>query len=157
MKVSELMTADVVSCKMDHPLACAAQIMWDNDCGCVPIVDEEDHVVAMLTDRDICMAALSRGQPLHDVQVHLAATTAVICISSHATIEAAERLMQKHQLRRLPVVDRDGKLAGILSMTDIARQMERTTARASELSGDAIAHTLAAISAPRDGQRIDSL
>jgi len=153
MKVSELMTRDVVSCKMDHPLSCSAKIMWDHDCGCVPIVDDEQRVVGMITDRDICMGALSRGQPLHEIHVGHAATTSVICVPQDASLETAEALMRKHQIRRLPVVDRESKLVGIVSMNDIARHMEATTTRSNALSGDLIAQTLAAIGAPHHETR----
>ena len=75
--MSELMTRDVASCEMEHPLACSAKIMWERDCGCVPVVDDDNRVVGMLTDRDICMAALTRGRMLVDLPVHAAACRSV--------------------------------------------------------------------------------
>ena len=148
MKVSELMTPDVAYSMMNQPLSHAAQLMWQRDCGCVPIVDDERRVVGMLTDRDICMAALSRGAPIANIPVGSIASTNVISVSEEATVEAAEALMQRHQLRRLPVHGRRGELRGIISMNDLARRMQLTTAKPSPLSGDVIAHTLAAISRP---------
>jgi CBS domain-containing protein len=148
MKVSDLMTSNVASCKMDHSLACSARIMWERDCGCVPIVDGDDRVVGMITDRDICMAALTRGEALGEIPVHVAATKSVTTVTVDAAIEVAEALMQERQVRRVPVVDRNGRLKGILSMNDIARRVQPTTSRPNGLSGDLVAQTLAAISAP---------
>ena len=153
MKVSELMTRDVASCKMNHSVDCSARIMWECDCGCVPIVDDEDRVVGMLTDRDICMAALSQGRPLDDIKVRSAATNDVVCAREDASIEEAEALMQKHQIRRIPVIDRNGVLQGILSMNDIARHFQGSRTRTQGLSGDFIAQTLAAICAPHGAQK----
>jgi CBS domain-containing protein len=149
MKVSELMTQAVESCKMNHTLDCAAQIMWTHDCGCVPIVDDDNRIVGMLTDRDICMAALSQGKRLDEIPVERIAARDVVTVSIDTTVESAESLMQGNQVRRLPVVDAAGRLVGLLSMNDIARRVERTTARPHGLSGDLVAETLAAISKPR--------
>jgi CBS domain-containing protein len=148
MNVSELMTRAVGSCKMNHTLDCAAQIMWDHDCGCVPIVDDDNRVVGMVTDRDICMAALSQGRRLDEIAAERVAARNVVTVSLETSVERAEALMQENQVRRLPVVDGAGKLVGLISMNDIARRVERTTARPHGLSGDWIAQTLAAISKP---------
>jgi CBS domain-containing protein len=148
MNVSELMTRAVGACKMNHTLDCAAQIMWDQDCGCVPIVDDDNRVVGMVTDRDICMAALSQGRRLDEIPAERVAARNVVTVSLETSVESAEALMQENQIRRLPVVDGAGKLLGLISMNDIARRVERTTARPHGLSGDWIAQTLAAISKP---------
>ncbi len=148
MNVSELMTRDVATCKMDHSLTCSAKIMWDYDCGVVPIVDDDNRVVGMITDRDICMAAFSQGRPLNEIPVHSAATRSVVSVQGDASIETAESLMQRMQVRRIPVVDREGRIQGILSMNDIARRAERTGGRAHGLSGDYVAQSLSAISQP---------
>ena len=64
MKVKDLMTSDVKSCREYNTLHTAAQVMWDYDIGCVPIVDHENRVIGMLTDRDVCMSAYLQGVPL---------------------------------------------------------------------------------------------
>src|SRR4051812_38042425 len=74
MRVGELMTRDVATCGPGDSLARAAKIMWDRDCGVVPVLDPKGHVIAMLTDRDICMAAWSKGAPLSDLRVGDAAS-----------------------------------------------------------------------------------
>ena len=65
MKVKELMTADVKCCAEYNTLNTAAQMMWDNDIGCVPLIDNDGRAVGMLTDRDICMSAYIQGVPCH--------------------------------------------------------------------------------------------
>lgn len=152
MNVDDLMSNQVESCRMHDSLARAAQIMWDHDCGCVPVVDDERRVVAMVTDRDICMAALSQGRTLNEMNVESAASTAVVATRPDSTIESAEALMKQNQVRRIPVTDRGGRLVGILSMNDITRRVQRTTTRPDGLSGDLIAETFAAIGAPREVQ-----
>ena len=66
MKVGDLMTKDVKACSQHDSLNRAAQLMWENDCGSVPVVDSDSKVVGMLTDRDICMAAYTKGIALKD-------------------------------------------------------------------------------------------
>ena len=68
MKVSQLMTKDVATCRADEPVSRAAQIMWDHDCGCVPVVDDAGHIQGMITDRDICMAAFTQGKRLDEME-----------------------------------------------------------------------------------------
>src|SRR5260370_15667386 len=72
MKVAELMVGEVTACSPDDALNRAAQIMWENDCGCVPVIDRAARLIAMLTDRDICMAAYTRGGTLKDIRVSAA-------------------------------------------------------------------------------------
>ena len=72
MKIQNLMTRDVRTCRREDVLVEAARIMWENDCGSVPVVDAQRHVVGMITDRDICMAAYTRGQRLADMTVESA-------------------------------------------------------------------------------------
>ena len=146
MKVSELMTRIVASCRMDDSLTMAAQTMWERDCGAVPVVDAESKVVAMITDRDICMAAYTQGKRLDESTVATAASRGVVVVHEDETIDHAEALMRKHQVRRLPVVTRDRRLVGMLSLNDLARHLHRWSYQSDGLSSDGIAHTLASIS-----------
>jgi CBS-domain-containing membrane protein len=68
MNIEQLMTRDVESCHPDDSLDRAAQLMWDNDCGCVPVVDEKQRVHGIITDRDICMSAYTSGQSLKSLR-----------------------------------------------------------------------------------------
>lgn len=149
MKVSELMTQGVKACGIHDTLQRAAQIMWESDCGCVPVVDDEARVVGMLTDRDICMAGYTQGTTFAEIPVSTAMAKQVFGVAEDDLVEAAESMMRDKQIRRVPVLDGGGKLRGLLSLNDIARHTHRTKGRRGNgLSGDSIAETLAAICKP---------
>jgi hypothetical protein len=103
--------------------------MWDGDIGCVPVVAESGHVVGMVTDRDICMAALTREQPLREIPVAVAMSKEILSCPPDATLIEAEEIMRSGQLRRLPVIDSDSSLVGIVSLNDFCasgRARDRT-------------------------------
>jgi CBS domain-containing protein len=128
MKVSDLMTKPVKACYPHDSLNRAAQLMWENDCGAVPIVDAESKVIGMLTDRDICMAAYTKGIALIDASVASVMSRDVSICNPSDNISAAAERMRERQIRRLPVVDKNQRLIGILSVSDIARETERLRA-----------------------------
>ncbi len=143
--VEQLMNQPAVTCRPTDTLTVAAGLMWDNDCGAVPVVGDDGAVVGMITDRDICMAAYSSGQCLGDVPVSRAMARHVFSCRPDDSIDRAEQIMSDKQVRRLPVVDEAGRPVGVLSMNDLARH----TASARTRNG--VLQTLAAISAPRSG------
>jgi CBS domain-containing protein len=147
MNIGQLMTRNPRTCTLDDPLGAAAQIMWDHDCGCVPIVDGDGKAIGMITDRDVCMAAYTQGKSLWEMAVSTAASHGVICVREDESLDAAESLMRLHKIRRLPVLDGEGRLVGILSMNDLARRAHLGH-RQGDLGADAIARTLAAVCAP---------
>ncbi|HEX9104174.1 MAG TPA: CBS domain-containing protein [Polyangia bacterium] len=150
MKVESIMTRDVAACTAGQTLNCAAQIMWDRDCGCVPVVDGNNLVVGMLTDRDICMAAYTTNAPLTALRVGDIMCKQVIACGPFDSIEQAEALMQRHKIRRLPVVGFENQLMGILSLNDLARAARvQPHTRERGINSDAIEVTLAAVSEPR--------
>src|SRR5438046_1875104 len=69
MKVEEIMSVDLETCRLEDTLNRPAQIMWEHDCGVVPVVDGEARVVGIITDRDICIAAYTQGRPLSEIPV----------------------------------------------------------------------------------------
>ncbi len=121
MKVGQIMNREVRACFVTDSMNQAAQIMWENDCGCVPVVDAESHVVGIVTDRDVCMAAYTQGRPLAEILVGTAASTKVVTVGEEDSLHQAELLMHDAQVRRLPVVDANQHLVGILSISDLAR------------------------------------
>jgi len=121
MKVKDVMTKAVHSCAAQEPLAKAAAIMWQHDCGCVPIVDEAQKVIGMITDRDICMATWIQGKPVHELTASVPMSKQLWTCRAADDLDAAERTMRDKKVRRLPVVDAGMKLVGILSLSDIAR------------------------------------
>lgn len=125
MKVKELMIRDVKTCLAEDDLNRVAQIMWEADCGTVPVVDAAGIVKGMITDRDVCMAAYTKGRTLGAIHVRSSMGKDVAACSPEDTLEAALSVMKKARVRRLPVTERNGKLVGILSMNDLARETWR--------------------------------
>jgi CBS domain-containing protein len=152
MNVSEIMTAEVVSCREQDSLADAARRMDEVDCGCLPVVEgpSSRRVVGIVTDRDICMTAWRTGKPIAEILVCDAMTSPVRTCDAGASVSEAEYVMRDARVRRLPVVDDRGALVGVVSLADLAREAEheRRLARPS-LSQIEIGATLAAICAPR--------
>ncbi|HZL99697.1 MAG TPA: CBS domain-containing protein [Planctomycetota bacterium] len=150
MNVEELMTKNVKTCGPEDTLEAAARLMWENDCGCVPVSDEQGQALAMLTDRDICMAALTQGRALGEIRVRSAMSGSLHAVAPHETLGRAEQLMQEFQVRRLPVVDHTGRLMGLLSMNDIAREAARERPlRHKAVTSDDVTLTLASVCRPR--------
>lgn len=144
MKIGRIMTTDVRACNSADTLARAAQLMWDHDIGAVPVVDENGHLVGMVTDRDACMAAYTRGQRLADIPVVDVMSTNVVACVKEAKLDEVERLMATAKVRRIPVIDGMRRLIGIVSLNDLAIAMQRREVTAVE-----VADTLAAVSEPR--------
>jgi len=147
MRNEELMNQPAVCCKDDDTLMAAAGKMWDNDCGSLPIIDAENRLCGMLTDRDICMAAYTRGCALQDIPIHEVMARDVACCTADDTIENAEALMRSRQIRRVPVVNAEHQVVGMLSMNDIARQA--ASAPGDGVTEHDVVDTLAAICQPR--------
>lgn len=126
MRVRELMTRSVATVRPTDRLHHAARLMRGRGCGCLAVVDDESKVVGVLTDRDVCMAALDAGRPLSEIDVRSAMSPRVFHCRVDETIAEAERVMGLHQVRRLPVLDADGSLQGILSLDDIALEARRS-------------------------------
>jgi CBS domain-containing protein len=150
MNIFQIMKADVEICAPDDNLATAACRMWDCDIGCLPVVDTEGKVVGMITDRDVCMAAFTRGRPLHEIPVSVAMSKEVLSCPPDATLIEAEEIMRSGQVRRLPVIDSDTCLVGIVSLNDFATLAEREIGRKNrDLSAQEVTATLAAVCEPR--------
>jgi len=147
MKVAELMTHDPYTCRPNDSLNLAAKIMWDNDCGFVPVMGGDSRVVGVLTDRDICMAAYTQGRSLHAIPVETAMAHTVVSCAPEDEISVAETLMRQNRIHRLPVIDGAAKLVGVLSVSDIVRGAKGDAA--GRISNEEIAQTLGDLSQPR--------
>ena len=128
MKVADSMTREVRACTVHDSLNAAARVMWENDCGCVPIVDSQGRLVGIVTDRDICMAAYTQGVPLEAIPLERVMAARVISCARTDDLDTAHRLMRKHEIHRLPVVDSRGRLTGILSLSDVVNQASQAGA-----------------------------
>ena len=143
MKVADLMTRDVRVCTIHDSLNAAARIMWEHDCGCVPVVDGHGRLAGIVTDRDICMAAYTQGLPLEAIAVERVMSPRVISCARGDDLEAAHRMMRTHEIHRLPVADSRGRLLGILSLSDLANHSGAASAASAEAVE--IATTISAI------------
>src|SRR5512134_1726448 len=99
MNVSSLIRRDLTSCTIHDNLERAAQLMWDRDIGCLPVIDDQGHVAGMVTDRDICMAAYTQGMPLRAILVTTAMAKRVFSCGLSDELENVERTMSEHQIR----------------------------------------------------------
>lgn len=150
MRIKDLMSKPVVTCPADARLDSAARLMWEYDCGIIPVVDHEGRLAGVVTDRDIAISAYTQGLPLASIPVTTAMSKHVLACHADDSIESAERLMQENQIRRVPVLDAEGRPAGIVSMNDLAR----IAAKAKKSSVDhELVETLAAICQPHAGVR----
>jgi CBS domain-containing protein len=119
MKVREIMTSDVKTCRPETNLAEVVKLMWEQDCGVLPVVKSDGRVSGMITDRDISVAIATRGQAADRIAVHdVIAGKAYTCSLDDDAIVAL-KTMKSQRVRRLPVVDAEGRLKGILSLSDV--------------------------------------
>lgn len=125
MEVQRMMRHRVRTCHPNDSLNLAAQIMWEDATGAVPVVDERHGPVGILTDRDICMAAYTQGAPLRALRAENAMARRIVSCSPKDDIDGAARTMAENGVRRLLVVDEDGKLVGLLALDDLACESRR--------------------------------
>jgi len=125
MKIDQLMSRTVRACAPTDNLATAAHLMWEGDLGLVPVVDAEGRPVGVLTDRDICMSALLNGARLEEVPVARSMSRNLTTVREDGSVRDALDLMREQRVRRLPVVDADGRMTGVLSLADLARSWSR--------------------------------
>lgn len=152
MKASQVMTTDVRTCWVNEPLDRAARLMWEMDCGALPVLDQNGRVVGMITDRDVCMAAYTQARLLGQIPVSHAMSHELHSCRPDETLDKVEKTMRSHQIRRLPVVDDEGHLKGILSLADIAQRAAKDAKRKTgtkEVSLGEVGETLAAVTNPR--------
>ena len=119
MRVHDVMTRDVVSCHPDTDLGTAARSMFEGRFGTLPVVDPHGKVTGIITDRDIAMALATRQRNASHIMVHEAMSSHVRGCLATDDVGDALRLMAEAGVRRLPVMDGTGHLAGILSVDDI--------------------------------------
>lgn len=150
MKVRELMTTLPSSINQNEHANEAARIMWELDCGFLPVSNDEHQIIGVITDRDLCMAAYTRGMPLHAIPVKTAMSKALYFCEAEDNLHAAEDLMQHHQIRRLPVLDSEKRLCGILSLNDLAITYQ--SKKAGDVKAGEVADVLASVCKHQHGQ-----
>lgn len=149
MKALEVMTDDNIhTVRDDQSCEDAVRLMWNHDIGSVPVLSSTSGtVIGMVTDRDVCMCAYTKGQRLADLPVRFAMSRTLIAANPDDDIKDVEQLMQQHQIRRIPVVDGDQRIRGIVAFADIAR-LRSASSKNGGVSEREIATTIHAVSQP---------
>lgn len=143
MRVDDIMRRDVRVCSPGSSLATAGRILADAHCGLLPVLDSDDRVASVITDRDICVALAQRDRKASQVRVSEVASRDVRTCRAEQELHEALAAMREHRVRRLPVIDEAGVLQGILCLSDVIRQVPWTPG--SELDGRGLVETLRAI------------
>lgn len=124
MKVQELMTKDVKTCGRYSNLAEAASLLWEGDCGVLPVMDD-DKLAGIISDRDICFAVATKGRLASEITVgEVVSGRPVYTCRPEDDVRNALSTMQQQQVRRIPVVNSDGRIEGILSISDVVLAAE---------------------------------
>ena len=134
MKVSDVMTTEVETVQMDSTLEEVASIMKIENVGALPVVDEDEDLVGIITDRDIIVRCIAEGKNPADTNVEEVLSHELETIEPDADIDEAARLMADKQIRRLPVCE-EGELVGMLSIGDLAVKTSHTDASGEALRG----------------------
>ena len=119
--IRDVMTSNPCTIDAEKSVAYAAKMMLEEDVGLAPIV-EGDKLIGMLTDRDIAIRVVAEGRDPGQVTVSEVASKQVVTIDPQQDLDEALRIMAKHQVRRLPVVEEDGRLVGVVAQADVARE-----------------------------------
>ena len=143
MIVSDLMERDVVTCHPGDNLETAARLMWDNNCGSIPVIDEFGIPVGIVTDRDIAMSCVLNHKAPWELRVSEVTNNRplYVCVEND-DIAGALHTMQTQRIRRLPVVNGAGRLRGIISIDDI---VAHSAEQAPDLSFQDTMNTLKAV------------
>jgi CBS domain-containing protein len=143
--VKQIMTPNAKRCDANTDVATAAKIMWDADCGIVPVVDSDQKVIGVMTDRDICIALATRSTTSGNIRAREVMSREVHTCSENDDVREALRTLKQRRVRRLPVVDRQGRLSGIISLNDLVARAEFR--KDADVPGDEFLETMKAISA----------
>lgn len=138
MRVQDAMTETPTTCRPDTNLATAAELMWTRDCGSLPVLDDAGAVVGIATDRDMLIALGTRNQRPADLTVADVMRSPVVTCDPTDDVALALSTMRDRKIRRLPVVDRDGKLVGILAMNDLVLNSDRNGRRETAVPYDEV-------------------
>lgn len=143
MKVKDVMTQSAVCCGLETNVGRAVELMWNRNVGMLPVVDGDGKLIGVVTDRDICIAMGTRNRLSGELNVGEVAIGKVFTCKPNDDVHEALHEMGNHQVRRLPVVNDQGVLQGVLSMDDLILHSEVGKLRgACELSSEEVASTL---------------
>jgi len=143
MKIKEIMTENPICCIRETSLEEVARMMVENDCGAIPVVEDQEQwkPVGIITDRDITCRAVAEGRNPLEMTAEEAMTLSPVTISEESSVEECIREMEVHRLRRILAVDAKGGCSGIVSLADIAlhtgeKELVEVVEEVSRPSGD---------------------
>jgi len=148
MRVEEIMSKRLVTCLPEDSLQQAAQKMWEQDIGSLPVLAADGRVIAIITDRDLAMSAYIHGVTLSEIKVSEAMSQRLVTVRPSDDLHLVEERMRAEQVRRIPVVAATGALKGIVTVNDLAHHL-RSSKTVHGVTPEGVAGTVAAISAPR--------
>jgi len=121
MKVKDCMCTNIYYVTPNNTIKDCAKLMCDNHVGCIPVCDTTSNIVGLITDRDIILRTIACDKDVNNTPVSEVMTCKVRSCDSELDIKEAEELMSKNQIRRLPVVDNNNKIIGIITLGDLAK------------------------------------
>jgi len=138
-KCNEVMTKNPVCCQPNDMVAKVAQLMQSENIGSIPVIENEktQKLVGIVTDRDLALKIVAKGQDAKSTKVEAVMTRQVVTCRAGDDLQKALDAMAEHQLRRIPIVDNDNKIVGIIAQADVAtrvNQPEKTAAMVKEIS-----------------------
>lgn len=147
MKAEELMTRSPACCTPSDTAQQATRLMQENDCGCIPVVEDMEtrRLVGVVTDRDVAVRGVARGRGAETLVRELMSEN-VSCCTPESDASEVEQIMAERQVRRVPVIDEQGCCVGVIAQADLAR----------EVSDREVARTVEEISEPASGSRSDA-
>ena len=146
MKVKDIMMGTPYYCQPETNLGSATELMWNANCGFLPVVEGDGKVAGVITDRDICIALGSRGRPAGEITVGEVMTKKVFFCAGEDDVHLALQTMKDGRVRRLPVLARNGSMVGVVSMDDVVLHAEHVgSGRKPELTDEEVVRTFQAI------------
>jgi len=138
-KCNEVMTKNPVCCRPDDMVAKVAQLMQSENIGSIPVIENEQtqKLVGIVTDRDLALKIVAKGHDAKSTKVEAVMTHQIVTCRAEDDLQKALEAMAEHQLRRIPIVDNDNKIVGIIAQADVAtrvNQPEKTAAMVKEIS-----------------------
>lgn len=132
MKAQDIMTENPNCCTCETPLQGVARMMIDSDCGCIPVMESEQshRLVGVISDRDIVCRAVAQGKDPKTTPASEAMSSPVVTVATDADLDECCRIMERNQIRRVPVVNNAGRCCGMISLADIAEKTDETHAAA---------------------------
>ncbi len=158
MKIQDVMTRRVCTVSGRASLADAARLMWEKNCGVIPVVDDAEAIIGVITDRDVCMGALTQARPIHEIPVTMSMSKNVATCRDTDDLETVEAIMAERRIRRVPVVDDTRRAVGIVSLDDLARvALELRVGKEKVTLNRGLARTLGILSQPEPLQALSAI